>query len=142
MEIYILQLDVFPWHWMFCNLWSCQAWGWMEWKEGNISTARKLYQKALSVDSTSENAARCLQVLFCTILMNSEVYGWISSLVIVNKSSRQPPELSNGISVNAYDLIPSCSSRTVFVTVTRLNLVIPWDISFVNRCINKRLGHQ
>lgn len=34
----------------------------MEWKEGNLSTARKLYQKALAIDSTSESAARCLQV--------------------------------------------------------------------------------
>lgn len=34
----------------------------MEWKEGNIATARKLYQKALSINSTSETAARCLQV--------------------------------------------------------------------------------
>ncbi|MBA0749702.1 hypothetical protein Gogos_003601 [Gossypium gossypioides] len=38
-----------------------QAWGWMEWKEGNISTARELYQRALSIDSTTESAARCLQ---------------------------------------------------------------------------------
>ncbi|MQL80306.1 hypothetical protein Taro_012776, partial [Colocasia esculenta] len=37
------------------------AWGWMEWKEGNISTSRELYQRALSIDSTSESAARCLQ---------------------------------------------------------------------------------
>ncbi|CAL5337961.1 unnamed protein product [Camellia sinensis] len=37
------------------------AWGWMEWKEGNISTARELYQKALSINSTTESAARCLQ---------------------------------------------------------------------------------
>lgn len=34
----------------------------MEWKEGNISTAKELYQRALSIDSTSESAARCLQV--------------------------------------------------------------------------------
>ncbi|MBA0570963.1 hypothetical protein Golob_004561 [Gossypium lobatum] len=33
----------------------------MEWKEGNISTARELYQRALSIDSTTESAARCLQ---------------------------------------------------------------------------------
>ncbi|PPS00591.1 hypothetical protein GOBAR_AA20073 [Gossypium barbadense] len=39
----------------------CHAWGWMEWKEGNISTARELYQRALSIDSTTESAARCLQ---------------------------------------------------------------------------------
>ncbi|KVH90174.1 RNA-processing protein, HAT helix [Cynara cardunculus var. scolymus] len=37
------------------------AWGWMEWKEGNIKTARELYQRALSINSTSESAARCLQ---------------------------------------------------------------------------------
>ncbi|XWS14197.1 hypothetical protein CRYUN_Cryun36dG0102700 [Craigia yunnanensis] len=37
------------------------AWGWMEWKEGNISTARELYQRTLSIDSTTESAARCLQ---------------------------------------------------------------------------------
>ncbi|URD77388.1 HAT [Musa troglodytarum] len=37
------------------------AWGWMEWKEGNINTARELYQRALSIDSTTESAARCLQ---------------------------------------------------------------------------------
>ncbi|KAI3987518.1 hypothetical protein MKX01_003204, partial [Papaver californicum] len=37
------------------------AWGWMEWKEGNISKARELYQRALSIDSTTESAARCLQ---------------------------------------------------------------------------------
>ncbi|KAI8011203.1 Protein high chlorophyll fluorescent 107 [Camellia lanceoleosa] len=37
------------------------AWGWMEWKEGNISTARELYQKALSINSTTESAAQCLQ---------------------------------------------------------------------------------
>ena len=35
----------------------------MEWKEGNIPTARELYQKALSIDSTTESAARCLQVI-------------------------------------------------------------------------------
>lgn len=34
----------------------------MEWKEGNINTARELYQRALSIDSTTESAARCLQV--------------------------------------------------------------------------------
>lgn len=34
----------------------------MEWKEGNLGTARELYQKALSIDSTTESAARCLQV--------------------------------------------------------------------------------
>ncbi|GLT81507.1 hypothetical protein SLA2020_528890 [Shorea laevis] len=37
------------------------AWGWMEWKEGNIATAREYYQRLLSIDSTSENAVRCLQ---------------------------------------------------------------------------------
>ncbi|XP_042966886.1 protein high chlorophyll fluorescent 107 isoform X2 [Carya illinoinensis] len=37
------------------------AWGWMEWKEGNIAKARELYQIALSINSTSESAARCLQ---------------------------------------------------------------------------------
>ncbi|KAK4586506.1 hypothetical protein RGQ29_023590 [Quercus rubra] len=37
------------------------AWGWMEWKEGNIEKARELYQRALSINSTSESAARCLQ---------------------------------------------------------------------------------
>ncbi|KAL6645699.1 hypothetical protein ACP70R_017307 [Stipagrostis hirtigluma subsp. patula] len=37
------------------------AWGWMEWKEGNARTARTLYQRALSVNSTNECAARCLQ---------------------------------------------------------------------------------
>ncbi|XP_044375411.1 protein high chlorophyll fluorescent 107 isoform X3 [Triticum aestivum] len=37
------------------------AWGWMEWKEGNERTARSLYQRALSVNSTNECAARCLQ---------------------------------------------------------------------------------
>ncbi|KAF6143357.1 hypothetical protein GIB67_001301 [Kingdonia uniflora] len=37
------------------------GWGWMEWKEGNIATARQLYQRALSINSTSESAARCLQ---------------------------------------------------------------------------------
>ena len=40
-----------------------QAWGWMEWKEGNIVKARELYQRALLIDSDSESAARCLQVL-------------------------------------------------------------------------------
>jgi tetratricopeptide (TPR) repeat protein len=35
----------------------------MEWKEGNISTARELYQKALSINTTTESAARCLQVI-------------------------------------------------------------------------------
>lgn len=34
----------------------------MEWKEGNLGTARDLYQKALSIDCNSESAARCLQV--------------------------------------------------------------------------------
>ena len=34
----------------------------MEWKEGNERTARSLYQRALSVNSTNECAARCLQV--------------------------------------------------------------------------------
>nr|CAB3501037.1 unnamed protein product [Digitaria exilis] len=38
-----------------------EAWGWMEWKEGNARTARTLYQRALSVNSTNECAARCLQ---------------------------------------------------------------------------------
>ncbi|KAG7991178.1 hypothetical protein I3843_02G062000 [Carya illinoinensis] len=38
-----------------------EAWGWMEWKEGNIAKARELYQIALSINSTSESAARCLQ---------------------------------------------------------------------------------
>jgi Tfp pilus assembly protein PilF len=33
----------------------------MEWKEGNARTARTLYQRALSVNSTNECAARCLQ---------------------------------------------------------------------------------
>ncbi|KAG0501642.1 hypothetical protein HPP92_001714 [Vanilla planifolia] len=33
----------------------------MEWKEGNINTARELYKRALSINSTSESAARCLQ---------------------------------------------------------------------------------
>lgn len=37
------------------------AWGWMEWKEGNIATAREYYQKVLSINSTNESAARCLQ---------------------------------------------------------------------------------
>ncbi|GAB2265744.1 hypothetical protein Dimus_000780 [Dionaea muscipula] len=37
------------------------AWGWMEWKEGNIATARELYKKVLAIDSTTESAARCLQ---------------------------------------------------------------------------------
>lgn len=44
-----------------------QAWGWMEWKEGNIVKARELYQRALLIDSASESAARCLQVV--TILV-------------------------------------------------------------------------
>lgn len=35
----------------------------MEWKEGNIEKARELYQRALSINSTSESAARCLQVM-------------------------------------------------------------------------------
>jgi Tfp pilus assembly protein PilF len=39
-----------------------QAWGWMEWKEGNLNTARELYKKALSIDPNTESAARCLQV--------------------------------------------------------------------------------
>ncbi|RYR30761.1 hypothetical protein Ahy_B01g055533 isoform A [Arachis hypogaea] len=38
-----------------------EAWGWMEWKEGNLNKARELYQKSLSIDSNSESAARCLQ---------------------------------------------------------------------------------
>ncbi|KAL4643131.1 hypothetical protein ACB092_02G071400 [Castanea dentata] len=38
-----------------------EAWGWMEWKERNIEKARELYQRALSINSTSESAARCLQ---------------------------------------------------------------------------------
>ncbi|XP_041006918.1 protein high chlorophyll fluorescent 107-like [Juglans microcarpa x Juglans regia] len=33
----------------------------MEWKEGNVAKARELYQIALSINSTSESAARCLQ---------------------------------------------------------------------------------
>ncbi|EPS63079.1 hypothetical protein M569_11708, partial [Genlisea aurea] len=37
------------------------AWGWMEWKEGNLGKARELYQKALSINAASESAARCLQ---------------------------------------------------------------------------------
>ena len=45
------------------KLWLMQAWGWMEWKEGNIVKARELYQRALLIDSDSESAARCLQVL-------------------------------------------------------------------------------
>lgn len=39
-----------------------QAWGWMEWKEGDLNTARELYRKTLSIDQNSESAARCLQV--------------------------------------------------------------------------------
>lgn len=35
----------------------------MEWKEGNIATAREYYQRLLSINSTSENAVRCLQVM-------------------------------------------------------------------------------
>lgn len=34
----------------------------MEWKEGNTTTARELYQRALSIDASTESAARCLQV--------------------------------------------------------------------------------
>lgn len=45
-----------------------QAWGWMEWKEGNLNTARELYQKALSIDSNSVSAAKCLQVINAYIL--------------------------------------------------------------------------
>ncbi|WVZ09681.1 hypothetical protein V8G54_014211 [Vigna mungo] len=37
------------------------AWGWMEWKEGNMNKAREFYQKTLSIDQNSETAARCLQ---------------------------------------------------------------------------------
>lgn len=37
------------------------AWGWMEWKEGSIATARQFYQKTLSIDATTDTAARCLQ---------------------------------------------------------------------------------
>ncbi|KAI9195449.1 hypothetical protein LWI28_014934 [Acer negundo] len=40
---------------------KASAWGWMEWKEGNISTAREYYQQALAINSTTESAARCLQ---------------------------------------------------------------------------------
>ncbi|KAI8012659.1 Protein high chlorophyll fluorescent 107 [Camellia lanceoleosa] len=36
----------------------------MEWKEGNISIAKELYQKALSINSTTESDARCLQASF------------------------------------------------------------------------------
>lgn len=49
------------------KLWLMQAWGWMEWKEGNIVKARELYQRALLIDSASKSAARCLQVV--TILV-------------------------------------------------------------------------
>lgn len=47
-----------------------QAWGWMEWKEGNLNTARELYKKALSIDPNSESAARCLQVT-CVHVINA-----------------------------------------------------------------------
>jgi hypothetical protein len=40
----------------------------MEWKEGNIGKARELYQRALSINSTSESAARCLQVITCHVM--------------------------------------------------------------------------
>jgi tetratricopeptide (TPR) repeat protein len=33
----------------------------MEWKEGNTTTARELYQRALSIDANTESASRCLQ---------------------------------------------------------------------------------
>lgn len=46
----------------------------MEWKEGNIETARKLYQKALSINSTSETAARCLQVMTVIRFLVSYIY--------------------------------------------------------------------
>lgn len=41
----------------------------MEWKEGNISIAKELYQRALSIDSTSESAARCLQVETISLIL-------------------------------------------------------------------------
>ena len=48
----------------------------MEWKEGNISTARELYQKALAIDSTTESAARCLQVTIkVNVLLSNTVFG-------------------------------------------------------------------
>ncbi|KAL8481356.1 hypothetical protein ACS0TY_027753 [Phlomoides rotata] len=47
------------------------AWGWMEWKEGKLDTARELYQKAVSIDSTSESAARCLQVCSIKIVLSA-----------------------------------------------------------------------
>jgi hypothetical protein len=40
----------------------------MEWKEGNMAKARELYQRALSINSTSESAARCLQVIRCHVM--------------------------------------------------------------------------
>lgn len=45
----------------------------MEWKEGNLAKARELYQRALSIDSTTESAARCLQVsdALCIFLVAS-----------------------------------------------------------------------
>lgn len=46
-----------------------QAWGWMEWKEGNLASARRLYQKALAIDTTTESAARCLQVIELEIFL-------------------------------------------------------------------------
>jgi len=41
----------------------------MEWKEGNLNTARELYRKVLQIDPNSESAARCLQVT-CMHMIN------------------------------------------------------------------------
>jgi hypothetical protein len=39
-----------------------QAFGWMEWKEGNLAAARELFQRAVSVESKSMDAVRAFQV--------------------------------------------------------------------------------
>lgn len=54
--------------WALPEDWLLQAWGWMEWKEGNLSAARALYQRALSINSTTESAARCLQVYIKVVI--------------------------------------------------------------------------
>lgn len=56
----------------------------MEWKEGNTAKARELYQRALSINASSESAARCLQVtnillddsLQCNKCRNVTEYLW------------------------------------------------------------------
>jgi len=50
------------WRWLADRQEMLQAFGWMEWKEGNLAAARELFQRAVSVDSKTMDAVRAFQV--------------------------------------------------------------------------------